>query len=283
MLLCLNMMATVGILIMMMRPDGDSSTRSRSRRRGRSTSPRERDGSGLSRSSALRNRRPSPRTPQDASPSYDPYPPGAEDNWPQPPKTLPAGKAPTKSMPRSHSSSHFTPGDDSEDRVELPKEPTASEGVELQDHDLQQGQVHSNRPVAWLLLGPAPLTTISGQHALRNRVLQKIASDGGPSEKYLPDLLRWCFVKSNRSKATKVHQVFCSSAKTLPQESAQYFHKCCECWDLTKRPSATARAFAYKNTIHCDRVCLIYTRDVAHVGGGGEIMIVDLCRVCCPV
>ena len=161
--------------------------------------------------------------------------------------------------------------------MEPPKEPIASEGVELQDNDLQPGQVHSNRPVAWLLLGPAPLTSRLGQHGLRNRVLRKMATDGGPSENYLPDLLRWCFVRSNRSRATKVHQVFCSSAKTLPQESVQYFHKCCECWDLTKRPSATARS----SQEHCDRVCRIYTRDVASEGGG-TTSLVDW-WVCCPV
>ena len=186
-------------------------------------------------------------------------------------------------MPKSRSSSPLTPGDDLENYVEPPKEPIASEGVELQDNDLQPGQVHSNRPVAWLLLGPAPLTSRLGQHGLRNRVLRKMATDGGPSENYLPDLLRWCFVRSNRSRATKVHQVFCSSAKTLPQESVQYFHKCCECWDLSKRPSATARSFVHKNTIHCDRVCRIYTSDMAAEGGGGTTSLVVLCRVCCPV
>ena len=294
MLLCLNMMATVGIFIMMMNPG-----RSRSRSRRRSNSPRERPSAGSRRPSPRTpedTRRPAPRTPQEtrrpttgaprdlrdpriasAGSSQSVFP----DNDPLR-EGAPAGKAAAKAMPKREAQ-NSTPFDGVGDQGEPPVEPIATDGVELEENDLQIGQVEARRPVPWLLLGPPPRTSFSAQRNLRFRIHREMDNNGGYSEDYLPDLLRWSFVKSSKSRATKVHQVFCSSAKTLPAESVMYFHKCCDCWDLTKRSSATARCFAHRNIIHCERTCRVHAREVALDGGTSTTALVDLCRVCCPV
>lgn len=274
MLLCMNTTATLGIFLMMMWPNrGRSrshSASSRGRPRCRSASSRERqDG----RPSALRRRIPSPHTP----PEYDPFPPDSEPCPPQPPAFPPSGSAPSRAMRKrrtqesrdsSRDPSPFTPGDDDADGLPAPQEPVVTDGNYLNDNDLHVGQIQGCRPLAWLTLGP---------------VIQKMEAEKQASENFLPDLLRWCFVKSNKSKATKVHQVYCCSAKSLPHDSIQYYHKCCSCWDLSKRPSATARCFSHRNTIHCERNCGIYMRDAAMEGGNSATTIVELCRVCCPI